>query len=285
MEILKKIATPFIAIWRWIKDTAWVQPLLIVGVIFGLIFSIPGITKGIQKAIETNKDGLDYYKTVQLSLQGAKDGTSATDLFFESYEKAQSYVDGKQEHKVDYDNFKSKYGEKFFLVFAQSDCDYCEKISDALEELNSGWNDKYNLPSEETYKCWSIVCNQDMKSNEKYYKDKKPFEYILNDHSTFFEQMQAFGTRNTYFNNLGSEQKTSLKGYVNNFLKGVNDVHVPCVVLFDLTNTATNNGSNWTYLVNTVFFEIPNSYDTNEVTRAQFLSYAWSHKNDFEIKK
>lgn len=285
MEILKKIATPFIAIWRWIKETAWVQPLLIVGIIFGLIFSIPGITRGIQHAIEVNNDGLDYYKTVQLSLQGAKDGTSAVDLFFESYEKAQSFVDGDQTNKQDYENFKDKYGEKFFLVFAQSNCDYCEKISDALEELQHGWDSKYHLADDSDYKCWSIVCNQDMKNNAKYYTDKKPFEYILNDHSSFFEQMQAYGTRNTYYNNLEEEQKTTLKGYVNNFLNNVSDVHVPCVVLFDLTGKATNNGANWNYLVSTVFFEVPGKYDTNEITRAQFLSYAWAHKEDFEIKK
>ena len=44
MKVLKILATPFIAIWRWIKETAWVQPLLIVGLIFGIIFSIPSIT-------------------------------------------------------------------------------------------------------------------------------------------------------------------------------------------------------------------------------------------------
>ena len=41
MKILKVIATPFVALWRWIKETAWVQPLLIVGCIFAVIFSIP----------------------------------------------------------------------------------------------------------------------------------------------------------------------------------------------------------------------------------------------------
>ena len=37
MKVLKILATPFIAIWRWIKETAWVQPLLIVGLIFGIM--------------------------------------------------------------------------------------------------------------------------------------------------------------------------------------------------------------------------------------------------------
>jgi len=285
MEILKKIATPFIVIWRWNKETAWVQPLLIVGIIFGLIFSIPSITKGIQKAIETSNDGLDYYETCQLSLQGANEGTSAVDLFFEGYEKAQAYLDDHQTNKADFDAFKEKYGEKFFLVFTQSNCDGCEKISDALEELQDGWDSTYGITDGSEYKCWSIVCNQDMKNNEKYYEDVKPFEYILNDHSTFFEQMQAFGTRNTFYQNLGSDEKSTLLGYIENFLKDVTDVHTPCVCVFDLTEKATNNGTNWKYLVNSVFFEIPSSYDSNEITRAKFLASAWAYKNEFESIK
>ena len=48
MKFLKILDTPFVKLWGWIKDTAWVQPLLIVGCIFGVIFSIPYISKGIQ---------------------------------------------------------------------------------------------------------------------------------------------------------------------------------------------------------------------------------------------
>src|SRR5574344_2269684 len=107
MEILKKIAAPFVAIWRWIKETAWVQPLLIVGVIFAVIFSIPSITKAIQSASSGSSDGLDYYKSVQLSLDDAYKGTSEVDKFFTGYEKAQGYKNGNSKYtKDDLDNFK-----------------------------------------------------------------------------------------------------------------------------------------------------------------------------------
>ena len=39
MKILKAIGAFFARIWRWIKETAWVQPLLIVGAIFAIIFA------------------------------------------------------------------------------------------------------------------------------------------------------------------------------------------------------------------------------------------------------
>ena len=124
-----------------------------------------------------------------------------------------------------------------------------------------------------------------MGDNADYYVNKKAFEYILDDHSTMFEDMIKFGTTNTYYNNLETSAKSTLKGYIENFLKSVDSVHVPCVVLFDLTDNPSSNGTNWNYIANTVFFEVPTTYDTNEVTRANFLAQAWYGINDFKIKK
>ncbi|MFA6667320.1 MAG: hypothetical protein WCS51_03070 [Bacilli bacterium] len=287
MNILKKLATPFVAIWRWIKETAWVQPLLIVGVIFAVIFSIPSITKAIQNATSESDDGLDYYDDINLSLDDAYNGKSEADQFFTSYAKAQGYKNGNTKYTVDdLNSFKTTYGEKFFLVFAQSNCEYCENISDALIQLRDNWDGTYKLgDTTEPYKAYSIICDQDMGDNADYYVNKKAFEYILDDHSTMFEDMIKFGTTNTYYNNLETSAKSTLKGYIENFLKSVDSVHVPCVVLFDLTDNPSSNGTNWNYIANTVFFEVPTTYDTNEVTRANFLAQAWYGINDFKIKK
>ena len=245
MNILKKLATPFVAIWRWIKETAWVQPLLIVGVIFAVIFSIPSITKAIQNATSESDDGLDYYDDINLSLDDAYNGKSEADQFFTSYAKAQGYKNGNTKYTVDdLNSFKTTYGEKFFLVFAQSNCEYCENISDALIQLRDNWDGTYKLgDTTEPYKAYSIICDQDMGDNADYYVNKKAFEYILDDHSTMFEDMIKFGTTNTYYNNLETSAKSTLKGYIENFLKSVDSVHVPCVVLFDLTDNPSSNGT------------------------------------------
>lgn len=76
MKILKVIATPFVALWRWIKETAWVQPLLIVGCIFAVIFSIPYISQGIQNLTNSSDDSLSYYKNHLLSMNGAYKGAN-----------------------------------------------------------------------------------------------------------------------------------------------------------------------------------------------------------------
>ena len=44
MNIMKAISATFARFWRWIRETAWVQPLLIVGSLFAVIFSIPKFT-------------------------------------------------------------------------------------------------------------------------------------------------------------------------------------------------------------------------------------------------
>ena len=40
MVVLRAIGGFFARIGRWIKETAWIQPLLIVGAIFAVIFAI-----------------------------------------------------------------------------------------------------------------------------------------------------------------------------------------------------------------------------------------------------
>lgn len=290
MNILGKIATPFVALWRWIKETAWVQPLLIVGVIFGLIFSIPSIVAGVQNLIAIADNGLDYYEKIQLSLWDAYKGESEVDEFFEKYDAAQGYKDGDPAYTLsDYNAFKDTYGEKFFLIFTQSDCEYCEYLSDALEQLKNNWNSSlYNdiIPAGETYRAYSIICNQDMGTQSDNYFSKKAFQYIMDDHSGLFLDMQTFATRNTYYTNLDSSSQSTLRNNCEKFLgESVTDIQTPCVVLFDLTGNATNNGDNWNYICTTLFYSFPSSYDSNEITRARFLATAWAGTDDFAIKK
>lgn len=59
-KIFIAIGRFFKKIWEWIKSTAWVQPLLIVAVIFGIIFSINPITTAIKEAVEADDTGEFY---------------------------------------------------------------------------------------------------------------------------------------------------------------------------------------------------------------------------------
>ena len=125
MNILKKIGTPFIAIWRWIKETAWVQPLLIVGIIFAIIFSIPSITKGIQGLMNQQESDIVYFQQHQLSLKGSKRGeeNSQANIFFDNFVEAQGlWENGDKEGARDLLSSYSNNGDKFFLFFVQEEC-------------------------------------------------------------------------------------------------------------------------------------------------------------------
>ena len=81
-KFLKVIGTPFIKLWTWIKETAWVQPLLIVGIIFAIIFSIPSITSWVQ-SWNFGSDSYTFLKNNQLSLKGITDTTSEGEAYFQ----------------------------------------------------------------------------------------------------------------------------------------------------------------------------------------------------------
>ena len=80
MVVLAAIGAFFKKIWDWIRNTAWVQPLLIVGIIFGVIFSIPAIVNAIKDAQEESDATENYYHQYQLTLEGGKD-SDALSLF------------------------------------------------------------------------------------------------------------------------------------------------------------------------------------------------------------
>ena len=108
MKILRAIGAFFAKIGRWIANTAWVQPLLIVGGIFGIIFSIPYIKKGIEGL---QSDTTDYkYRYYQNNALNLKEGGTADELL------------GYLEEGGNADKIRSKFGSKFFLVFTNSAC-------------------------------------------------------------------------------------------------------------------------------------------------------------------
>ena len=143
MNILRKIATPFVAIWRWIKETAWVQPLLIVGIIFAIIFSIPSITKGIQGLINQSDSDLAYFEDNELSMEGTRIGewNSEVDNFFANFEDAQtSWANGDKETAKELLSEYSNGNDRFFLFFVQDSCDGCGNLKTGLEYLNDNWD-------------------------------------------------------------------------------------------------------------------------------------------------
>ena len=133
MIVLKAIGSFFARIGRWIRDTAWVQPLLIVGGIFAIIFSIPSITKWVQSWFTSGDAAVSFYKNSgYLKLDnGDKEGvnSSADDLL--------SFIFSDDSEKTDA-QYK-KYGEKFFVTFVQEDCSECSNIYKGWKAAKDNW--------------------------------------------------------------------------------------------------------------------------------------------------
>ena len=110
MIILRAIGRFFARIGRWIRDTAWVQPLLIVGGIFAIIFCIKPISNAVSGWFQSGNEAVEFYKSYKVSMlknNAVKD--SDADKLISRIEKGEIGKD-----------------EKFFLSFVKEDCENCK---------------------------------------------------------------------------------------------------------------------------------------------------------------
>lgn len=264
-KILSVIGGFFVAIWRWIKETAWVQPLLIVGIIFGVIFAIPSVVDGIKAIDERNNSAETYYKKFQVSLRGAEN--SAADKLL-------------QEIKDNEDNKKTTLdGQKFILVFVQKDgnCAACTAAREGFEYLTG--DGKTLLDDGKKFTIKTIFVDEEL--TKRYKEDWKKEGSVKEDDqaSTAFE---AFLDRNfdKFENFAGQAQETDF------FLNGgISETQIA-----DLESAEKNKFQTPTMIQ--VDFSIPEGGVTNvfigvnakgdtKLDKAQYLADAWNYKGIF----
>lgn len=111
----------FKRVWRWIAETAWIQPLLIVGLIFGVIFSIPSISSWIANAAATSGQ-FAFYKRNTVEVSKLLD-----DFDNGNYEKY----------------YKDEEAKNFLLVFIEEDCDQCINDEEAFKYFCTNRDGRY----------------------------------------------------------------------------------------------------------------------------------------------
>ena len=139
MNILKAIGNLFIRLWRWIKETAWVQPLLIVGAIFAVIFSIPRFTEWINsiQAASASRYWAEYKKTLQGENDKINEFNTEADKLTQSISEW-SNLDGEYKTYAEWEagmtaklnagsldvnmDPRTTYGKKFFMIYVSNDC-------------------------------------------------------------------------------------------------------------------------------------------------------------------
>ena len=254
MVVLRAIGAFFVKIGRWIKETAWIQPLLIVGGIFAIIFSIPHIVNAFQDAFKVNESEA-YYNKFDLSINGANSKGDQLFSYLESSEKTAEQ--------------KKKYGEKFFITFVTKTGD------------NASYYQGYEILASESkkagaielkggsFKLYTIFIDELNSDKEKVFNATS--DNFFARHEVFFEHTQSL--EDCYY----SEKygATSYKSSLANVANPDNFSSNTCF-LVDLTEDApayTNK-----YGISEIIFSVTGS---DKYNKAYFLRDCWNHTGDF----
>lgn len=286
-KFLKVIGTPFIKLWTWIKETAWVQPLLIVGIIFAIIFSIPSITSWVQ-SWNFGSDSYTFLKNNQLSLEGITDTTSEGEAydFFDAFDEAQSqWTEGNK--SAAQETMRNYVGDsnKMILFFVNENDD-AQTVNEAANYLvNESWNRVTAISaSAPAFRYNSIFADEvvEVDSNDKTYADHTPFDFLFNlpQYSDFVNQAASIATTSPYYRNrvAKGEDISSIESSADKLPDPSNYTSaIPYYVIIDLTESNNTN-----YLITNVFFSFEGD---DKYARADFLAHAWTNTEEFAITR
>ena len=300
MVVLRAIGAFFARIGRWIRDTAWVQPLLIVGGIFAIIFSIPSITSWIQSWFVTGDEAVSFYKNNgYLALDdGKEDGRGS------SADKLLQYIFNTDQTAEEKAAAEARFGTKFFVTFVQEDCSTCKTIYPGWQSAKDNWGKSagfkevfekvdgqyVKIADAGEFKLYSIFVDQENDNEENYF-------WQLHDdvYSAQFGELASLvnpysSSNNVSYENLANSGSTDLSGgsvfsspttllFDKNFTGVKDDGHGGEI---DMGYSCDNNGIA-KYHVAEVLFDVPSkgSSGTN-VEKARTLWDCWHHIGQFD---
>ena len=269
MVVLRAIGRFFARIGRWIRDTAWVQPLLIVGGIFAIIFSIPYLTKWV-KSWFSEEDAVEkYYESHKLSISKIEKGESKVNNMFE-------YLEAINEGTATDAQIK-EFGSKFFLAFYAEDCTGCTTNYNGFEYMQKHATTKDSsstlyLEDGHEFKIHTIDVNE---VNDDIETEKGNIfeEYVYDKYAHVFERVSEKIQDNDYAYLVNQGGKSS--SYYSSAVSLADTVATPTIFLVDATDP------NY-FGIQEVIFEI-NSHegDSTAYGKALTLVDAWNHKGIF----
>ncbi len=274
MVVLTAIGAFFKKIWDWIKQTAWIQPLLIVGVIFGVIFSIPAIVNAIKSAQEQAEATENYYHRYQLTLEGGKD--SAAD-------KATNVIYKAMENPTD-ENVKAVKEEigttKFFFTIVSDQCENCTQAKYGFDYLEKQWNNSdpnggFYVPEVEDaggkhkqdFKLVSIF--EDEYTSESTSTKRAFIQYT--ERFQYFFELAAGAAYNTDYYTLGHLSENDINALADAY---ADQVIAPTIFLVDFTKQSPQPG------ISEVMFGVDGDSDK---AKAELLLHCWNHTDEFSV--
>ena len=276
MKVLRAIGGFFARIGRWIKETAWIQPLLIVGAIFAVIFAIPHIIDGVKGWFDESDAANKYFAKYQLSLKNADVipdgefiGTSKVDNLF-------TYIaDGDQDKVKSITN-----SDKFFVAFVQKDSSSCKDLYGGLKRFP----DKYNKNDEfkgmkGNFKLITIYTDSVSTVDD----ETNLFDTVWSNHYELFEDLsREHYLENTFYaqnKNYNTDKYSS--AFIGSSEQKTCPMSTPLVMFFDYTEENLIQSQKVKGLSD-VIFTVDGSSD---LERARTLKNCWSHSDIFgELK-
>lgn len=274
MKVLKAIGDFFVRIWRWIKETAWVQPLLIVGAIFAIIFSIPYFTKWIGSFGWGSSNS--YYQTFQVSLEGevaGKQGVSNVDKLttkiWEDSDLSKSDDDFKN-NPYDAANYDTAaYGEKFFVVYVSSNCSSCETIQPGFATLQEGWGTSFSNSDGRAFKMYTIYSDETSSNDDQDANKYTAFQRYLNNYQEFYELAGSrLAEQTPYRYNANLDSSTDYTYFQN---ADITNFKTPTILLVDYSKEAYEV---YRTGVSEVLFGVNG---TSKYDKASLLLQMWNH--------
>ena len=262
MVVITAIGRFFKKIWDWIKQTAWIQPLLIVGVIFGVIFSIPSIVKAVNASKKEKSTYAAYYHNYKLSLEGGAD--SKADQFTDDL------YDVIRNNKLNEFHAKhSDLGDKFFIAYVAKDCDKCESAKEGFSTFQEKFSKLTDKGETESFGLVTIFTDDETSETEE---DQTAFVKYLERHQDFFAEVGSVAYETDYYNN-GHLSDSDLEALET---ADPDDFLTPTIFLVELGEQATSHG--FSSGVTEIMFGVDGS-DKND--KALTLSDCWRHYGDF----
>ncbi len=275
MGVLRAIGGFFAKIGRWIRDTAWVQPLLIVGGIFAIIFSIPYIVDGVQGWFDSGNASENFYRSFQLSLENSDERSSDADNLL--------YYIEKQEQGVATAEDEEKYGTQFFLMFVQRSCAGCETVQPGFETLQRNWNSSEFIPNSEVsdeFKLYTIFIDEETDA-ELNGSETTFTKYFWDNHAGFFEQAATSVEDRPYYAYMGGES-SDYAGLLND-ISEPETFQTPTIFMIDFENPESPT---WTYGISDILFNFEGrDGGTSNYALARTLIDCWNHSGVFNGDK
>lgn len=267
MIVLRAIGRFFARIGRWIKETAWIQPLLIVGGIFAIIFSIPYLTKWVKSWFSEESAAEKYYSNKKVSLKNAEDHKSDVDALFDYLV---AYNDSNAEGIA---KGEKKFGKKFFLTLVQEDCSSCEERYGGFKTLEKEWGKgSFDVfQNDESFKLHTIYVDTKNDDGDNLFEDVYDRDVVTSFFEYSISYMSGDYAEHPYKEN-GNDS-----GYVTS-LENLTDreqISTPTTFLIDMTDKAPD----WTspHGVREVLFNFSGTDGSDDYAKARTLRDAWTN--------